>query len=204
MSYSSKNPNGQATMANSEPVVIASDQSALSTEWTDDLAATGSITAALGTVTAAVIPGMHGWVMAYQGTYSTGASLTMQVSFDGGTTYKTTRMLAGVTSTLGYVITIAAGANGSSYFTADIPAGATHLQVLCSAWAAPTGQIDVIIGQSPERYATPNGAITLTSGTVTTVTTLTNITNWGNIVDNAAFTDGTTRLSPAAYTKYRL
>jgi len=34
---------------------------------------------------------------------------------------------------------------------------------------------------------------------VTTVTTLTNITNWGNIVDNAAFTDGTTRLMMNGY-----
>jgi hypothetical protein len=35
--------------------------------------------------------------------------------------------------------------------------------------------------------------------TVTTLSTLTSITNWGNIVDNAAFTDGTTRLSPSGY-----
>lgn len=35
--------------------------------------------------------------------------------------------------------------------------------------------------------------------TVTTVSTLTSITNWGNIVDNAAFTDGTTRLSMSGF-----
>lgn len=35
--------------------------------------------------------------------------------------------------------------------------------------------------------------------TVSTVTAVTDITNWGNIVDNAQFTDGTTRLMPAAY-----
>lgn len=34
MAYSPKNPNGQATMANSEPVVIASDQSAILTTAT--------------------------------------------------------------------------------------------------------------------------------------------------------------------------
>lgn len=46
-----------------------------------------------------------------------------------------------------------------------------------------------------------SGTITTVSTVtgVTTVSTLTNITNWGNIVDNAAFTDGTTRLMPAAY-----
>lgn len=36
-------------------------------------------------------------------------------------------------------------------------------------------------------------------GSITTVTTLTNITNWGNIVDNAAFTDGTTRVLMAGF-----
>lgn len=36
-------------------------------------------------------------------------------------------------------------------------------------------------------------------GTVTTVTTLTNITNQGQLVDNAAFTDGTTRLNMAGH-----
>ena len=42
-------------------------------------------------------------------------------------------------------------------------------------------------------------AVTVASGTITTVTTLTNITNWGNIVDNAAFVDGTTRVLMVGY-----
>ena len=37
------------------------------------------------------------------------------------------------------------------------------------------------------------------TGVLATVTTLTNITNWGNVVDNAAFTDGTTRLLMAGH-----
>lgn len=45
----------------------------------------------------------------------------------------------------------------------------------------------------------PTLANVTTVATVTTVGTLTNITNWGNIVDNAAFTDGTTRLSMSGY-----
>lgn len=161
-----------------------------------DNTTTGTIVANGGTVVATAVSGMAGWNMAYYGTYSTGASLIMEVSFDGGTTYATCRMLAGTTSTLGYVVTIAAVSNSMAYFTADIPAGATHMRVRCTAWAAPTGTINVIIGQTVERYATPTGAVSITAGTVTT---LTNITNWGNIVDNAAFTDGTTRLSPNAY-----
>jgi hypothetical protein len=46
---------------------------------------------------------------------------------------------------------------------------------------------------------TINIAAAQTLATVTTVGTVTNITNWGNIVDNAGFTDGTTRLSMSGY-----
>lgn len=166
---------------------------------TSDNITTGTIVANGDTVTATAVSGMAGWTMAYYGTYATGASLTMEASFDGGSTYSSVRMLQGASGTLGYVVTIAAVANSTSYFVADIPTGATHLRVRCSAWAAPTGTINVIIGQSAQRFATPNGAISITAGTVTTLTTLTNITNWGNVVDNGAFVDGTTRLSPNGY-----
>lgn len=151
----------------------------------------GSIMSNGGTVVMPVVNGMAGWMMGYYGTYATGASLTMEASFDGGLTYSSVRMLQGASGVLGYVITIAAVSNSTSYFIADIPNGATHLQVRCSAWAAPTGSINLVLTQTSQRFSAPVAT--------QTVTTLTNITNWGNIVDNAAFTDGTTRLSPNGY-----
>ena len=53
-------------------------------------------------------------------------------------------------------------------------------------------------GTGAQRVTIANDSTGILAG-VTTVTTLTNITNWGNIVDNAAFTDGTTRLLPAGF-----
>lgn len=184
---------GSTSAANSLPVVTPIDN-----------ITTGTIVANGGTVVAPVISGYAGWTMAYQGTYSTGASLVMEASFDGGTTYDVVRMLQGSSGILGYVTVIAAGVNGSSYFVADIPSGATHLRVRASAWAAPTGTINITLSQSVERFAAPaigGQAVTVTGTitTLTTLTTLTNITNWGNIVDNAAFTDGTTRISMGGY-----
>lgn len=44
-----------------------------------------------------------------------------------------------------------------------------------------------------------SGQIAVTLAASQTLATLTNITNWGNIVDNAAFTDGTTRLMMNGY-----
>lgn len=83
------------------------------------------------------------------------------------------------------------------------------LPVLGQALAA--ASIPVVLTAAQLATLTPLSSVTVTqgtgtnlhtvidSGTVTTVSTLTNITNWGNIVDNAAFVDGTTRLMPAAY-----
>lgn len=69
--------------------------------------------------------------------------------------------------------------------------GFTKMRI--SANAAVTGSVTVTIGASAGDSF--QGAL----GVLTTVTTLTNITNWGNIVDNAAFTDGTTRLMPGGF-----
>ena len=51
MAYKKSNANGQATMANSEPVVIASDQSAITVDLgaNNDVTVTGSVTANAGT-----------------------------------------------------------------------------------------------------------------------------------------------------------
>lgn len=69
-------------------------------------------------------------------------------------------------------------------------------KVRISALAAVTGSVVVTIGASSgDSFQGALGVLT----TVTTVSTLTNITNWGNIVDNAAFTDGTTRLMPGGF-----
>lgn len=72
--------------------------------------------------------------------------------------------------------------------------GFTKMRI--SANAAVTGSVVVTIAASSgDSFQGALGVLT----TVTTVSTLTNITNWGNIVDNAAFTDGTTRLMPGGY-----
>lgn len=46
MAYTPKNPNGQATMANSSPVVVASDQSKITVENTPVTAGTGTASTA--------------------------------------------------------------------------------------------------------------------------------------------------------------
>lgn len=126
------------------------------TQFRPDAVTTGTIVANGGTVVATVTPGMAGWTMSYHGTYATGASLTMEASYDNFVSSIIPIRMAQVSSgVLGHVVTIAAVVNSSSAFSADIPAGATQLRVRCSAWAAPTGTINIVIGQSVERFASP-------------------------------------------------
>lgn len=66
-------------------------------------------------------------------------------------------------------------------------------KVRISGLAAMTGSVDVTIAASAGDSS--SGSM----GVVTAITTLTNITNWGNVVDNGAFVDGTTRLMPGGY-----
>lgn len=183
-------PSGAATSANQ----TNGNQLAQVISYADNIT-TGTIVANGGTVVTAVVAGNAGWTMAYQGTYSTGASLTMEVSFDGGTTYSSCRMLQGSSGILGYVVTIAAVVNSSSFFVADIPSGATNLRVRCSAWAAPTGTINITLSQSVERFSTPvaTQAVTATvtgtiSGLKTTNAAVPAATNLGVLpsVANAA------------------
>lgn len=135
--------------------VVNPDGTELSSTLIPDVVKEGSIVINGGRVIMPVVSGMSGWVMSYFGTYATGASLTMEASFDQGDTYSSVRMLQGSSGVLGYVITIAAVSNSTSYFIADIPNGATHLQVRCSAWAAPTGSINIKMTQSVDRFASP-------------------------------------------------
>lgn len=84
MAYTPKNPNGQATMANSTPVVIASDQSAQfpvqlnATQTTT----TGSITTSTTTVTATDLMGVGAVTVSIFGTYA-GVNVTFEITMDG-------------------------------------------------------------------------------------------------------------------------
>lgn len=123
------------------------------------------------------------------GTY-TGA-LTLQGTVDGSTwvSFGGTPILNANTGLWLATITSAL----QSVFFAKVSGFA---KVRISANAAVTGSVVVTIAASSgDSFQGALGVLT----TVTTVSTLTNITNWGNIVDNAAFTDGTTRLMPGGY-----
>lgn len=167
------------------------DGTSISSTLVSDVVKSGVIIANGDTVVTPVTSGMAGWTMSYYGTYATGASLTMEASFDNQTSYSAVRMLQGSSGVLGYVVTIAAVSNSSSYFMADIPTGATHLRVRCSAWAAPTGVINIKIGQSPERFAAPVATQSVVVSSITTVTPGVTATSLGKAEDAVAATGDT-------------
>lgn len=173
-------------------------------------ASTGSITTAASTVVCDVQRQSNAVIM-ITGTHA-GINMTFEASNDGGTTYfgiQAVRMDTGAIEATTGVIT----SNATRAW--EVSANAmTHIRVRATAYTSGTGAITI----QPGAFATepivtvagslPTGTNTIgavniasaqTLATVTTVSTLTNITNWGNVVDNAAFTDGTSRVSMSGY-----
>jgi hypothetical protein len=67
MAYSPKNPNGQATMANSEPVVIASDQTPVDVDVVTSVLPTGASTSANQTTIIGHLDGVEGLLTSIEG-----------------------------------------------------------------------------------------------------------------------------------------
>lgn len=102
---SGSNPNGQATMANSAPVVIASNQSSIGTKGDELSDTTGTFTNGTQTtsVTSSGINGYDTALITINGTYGT-ATAVFEGSDDGGTTFYPLQAARsdGTASELGY------------------------------------------------------------------------------------------------------
>lgn len=101
----------------------------------------------------------------------------------------------------GVLATTGNGASGTGVQRVTIANDSTGIVGLAAGTNAIgklTSNTGVTIG-AVEIAAAQTLATVTTVGTVTTCSTLTNITNWGNIVDDAAFTPGTTRVLMAGF-----
>lgn len=182
-------------------VVLASDQSQINTAAVDNSASgtistqnlvPGGVATANSSVEITLGEGQNTIAIQTVGVY-TGA-LTLQGTVDGTNwvSFAGTPLLNANTGLWLATITSAL----QSVFFAKV-SGFPKIRI--SALAAVTGSVVVTIAASSgDSFQGALGVLT-TVTTVTTLTTLTNITNWGNIVDNAGFTDGTTRISMSGY-----
>jgi hypothetical protein len=148
-----------------------------------DAVTTGNITASGQSVTAAVATGMAGFSLAYQGTYGAGITWLPEVSFDGGTTYYPLRVFLGAATTgTGYVTSVVPTASSAAFYVGDVPPGATHMRLRCSAWASPSGTLNVYLSQSFSRLATAPAGMSVT---VSTLVPGSGATNLGKAEDAA-------------------
>lgn len=167
---------GQQTMSASLPVVFASDQTAL-TVGTHAVTQSGSWTlAANQSVNVAQINGVT--TTMGNGVAGTGVQRVTLASDSTGQ------------------VTLAAGANTIGALTANQSVNVAQINGVATTMGNGVSGTGV---QRVTLASDSTGQVAIASGTVTTVSTLTNITNWGNIVDNAAFTDGTTRVSMSGF-----
>lgn len=157
------------------------------------VATTGTITTSTSTVVADVTKASNVAIF-IKGTFA-GVNITFEGSNDGGTTYFGVQAVRSNANT----VELTSGVLGAApAYCWEVSVNAyTHFRVRATAWTSGTANIVILPGvyATEPIPATQTTPVTVSSGTLTTLTTLTNITNWGNVADNAAFTDGTTRLS---------
>lgn len=166
----------------------------VSTVPADLAATTGTITANAQTVVVDVTKASN--VCLYvTGTFST-INLTFEASIDGGTTWFAVQMVRSNANTVELTTGNLSAAPAYSW-EASVNAY-TNFRVRATAFTSGTMNVRILPGvyATEPVIATQTTPVTVSSGTVTTVT---NITNQGHIADNAAFTDGTTRLMMNGY-----
>jgi hypothetical protein len=177
MSYRPSNPNGQATMANSAPVVIASNQSAVpvsGTFWQGTQPISGTVTANIGTIaglaTETTLSAMNG-KMAALGQAAMAASMPVVIASNqsaipvSGTFWQATQPISAA--------------------ALPLPAGAATEATLSAASAklpATLGQkamaASMAVALASDQSAIPaSQSGTWNVGTVTTVTTVSTVTN---------------------------
>lgn len=155
---------------------------------TQNLDAAGTATA--GSAVEIATEGRSVLVIQTHGTYTGALTVQGTVNNNVWVSFAGSHILNINTNT--FAATITTGQQG--IFMLDIT-GLSKVRV--TGLAAMTGRAGIVL-----RVTDTPGPIWVAQGnlaTVSTVSAVTNITNWGNIVDNAAFTDGTTRLMPGGY-----
>lgn len=161
------------------------------------LTTSGSITANGQSVSLAVTD-YSNVAFTISGTYAT-VNISFQGSIDGGTTYFA---ITAIRSDANTIETTSGSLSNATRCWETSVNGYTHFRVLTTAFGSGTAAIIIhatSIGSEPIPGIATHAVTQSGTWNVGTVTTLTNITNQGQIVDNAGFTDGTTRLNMAGF-----
>lgn len=187
---------GQATMANSQPVAIASDQAAIPVA-TNGVTATGTMAALNASVVLNVL-GFAGVAFDIRGTFS--ATVTFQGTIDGTTWFSLIGMPVASVQNAQAIST--ATAAGAWFFNC---AGCTQVRAIATAYTSGTITATArAVTSTPWVYQAAVGAssaMTLASGTVTTVSTVTASNgNFPQTIADVASAALTTTTTTAAFT----
>lgn len=154
----------------------------------------GSVSATTGTITAngqtvsTDVSKMSNVCLYVTGTFST-INLTFEASIDSGTSWFAVQMVRSNANTV--ELTTGNLSAAPAYSWKCSVNAYTNFRVRATAYTSGTMNVRILPGAYATEPVVATQSVTVSSGTVTTVT---NITNQGHLADNAAFTDGTTRL----------
>jgi len=202
MAYNQTNANGQSTMANSSPVVLASDQTQIPVQLNAiQTTTTGTITTSTSTVTVTDLMGIGAVTVSIYGTYS-GVTVNFEV-YDGVNWYSIAANPIIVVNPTP-VTSVALGTNASNAWNVSPLLGVAQFRVRASAYTSGTANVRIepsaqftqptVVVTNPTAAnlnATVTGTVTVSSTTITSEVPGVGATNLGKAED-AVHTTGDT------------
>jgi hypothetical protein len=177
MAYNANNPNGQATSANSSPVVVASDQSVIRVKSSIDVAvSTGTITTSFSTVAATFLSGVSSVFVSIYGTYA-GINVTFEV-YDGTSWFVVPAQWMGSATPTAVTSTGVLTANSSNLLAVSPILGMQQFRVRATAWTSGTANVIITPSAQPYQY-------------MVNIATLPALASGANTIGSVKVTDGT-------------
>lgn len=176
------NPNGQSTMANSQPVTIASNQSSVPVRLDAlQVPVTGSITTSTSAITMADLTGVGSVTVSIYGTYA-GVNVTFE-AYDG---VNWIAVAAQPTASISPALVVSTGVlatNGTFQWNVSPLLGQSQFRVRATAWTS--GSASVIINPSAQftQFSVNVATMPSISSVVTSLVPGTGATNLGKAED---------------------
>jgi len=208
MAYNQNNPNGSTTMANSSPVVIASDQTQIPVQLNAiQTTTTGTLTTATSTVVATDLMGVGAVTVSMYGTYA-GITINPEV-YDGVNWIPIVATQLNVANPTPST-SIAPGSNATNAWNVSPLLGVSQFRIRASTYTSGTANIRIepsaqftqpnVVVSNPTAgnlLATVSGTVTVASTTITSEVPGVGATNLGKAEDAAHASGDTGVLSLA-------
>lgn len=188
------NPNGQATMANSSPVTLASNQSTVKTKLATDIAdVLGTITTATSAVTMTDLSGVGSVTVTIYGAAHAGVNVTFE-AYDGVNWVGIAAQQWNSTTPSTVVTTGVLTSNSTNRWNISPLFGSQQFRVRATAWTSGTANVIIEASAQFTQYQVNVATMPTTAVTMATNTPV------GNVAHDAVDSGAPVKMGGKAYT----